>query len=525
MGSALWAGISGLNASSKQLDVIANNLANVNTIGYKAGTAYFADVLSQSISGGSSGTMQVGRGVSVSEVQTQFGAGSFETTGNSTDVAIDGDGFFMVNNKDNATFYTRAGAFRLNATGLLVDTNGFKVQGQDIINGVPSGPLKDINLQGVQSNPQVTTTFSLSANLNSATPAGNQYNTTQTVYDSLGAKHTMNTTFTKTEHAGNGYWGIESLLNDISAASISANGLIFDSEGALKALYRGTMSAVTPTGAGTATAVLNRPGMVYQSTIANAGPPVVLGPMVLTCDSYAGNSWRVSTPAGYANANIVSATTSGGVTTIRVSLDGTGSTDITLTTAGVWADGNTASFSLTHAETPLNDITVNYSHPLTGGATIGSNGDIKWKVVSQGALDITQYATSSVIRALTSDGYASGQLKTLSIDSAGKISGFFTNGQTSDIAQIILASFPNPWGLKKMGNNLFGETVTSGSSIRNNPGDSGMGSLTPNTLEMSNTDIATEFIKMITAQKAYQANARVVTTQDQLMQELMNLKR
>jgi len=516
MGSALWAGISGLNASSKQLDVIANNLANVNTIGFKAGTTYFADVLSQSISGGSSGSMQVGRGVAVSEVQTQFGAGSFETTGNSTDVAIDGDGFFMVNNKDNATFYTRAGAFRLNATGLLVDTNGFKVQGQDIVNGVPTGPLKDINLQGVQSNPQVTTTFSLGANLNSATATGNQYNTTQTVYDSLGAKHTMNTTFTKTERPGNGYWGIESSLDATPATTISANGLIFDQEGALKALYRGSIGAVTSSGAGTATAVLNRPGMVYQSTFTDPGPPIVLGPMVLTCDSFAGNSWRVSTPAGYSQANVVSATQSGGVATIKISLDGTGATDITLTTAGVWADGDTARFSLTHTEIPLNDITVNYSHPLTGGATIGVNGDIKWKLVGQGALDITQYATASVIRALSSDGYASGQLKTLSIDSAGRISGFFTNGQTTDIAQIILASFPNPWGLKKMGNNLFGETVISGS---------GMGSLTPNTLEMSNTDIATEFIKMITAQKAYQANARVVTTQDQLMQELMNLRR
>ena len=110
MGSALWTGISGLNASSKELDVIANNLANTNTVGFKAGTTFFADVLSQSISGGASGTMQVGRGVSVAEIQTQFSTGSFETTGVGTDVAIDGDGFFMVNDKDDGTYYTRAGA-------------------------------------------------------------------------------------------------------------------------------------------------------------------------------------------------------------------------------------------------------------------------------------------------------------------------------------------------------------------------------------------------------------------------------
>jgi flagellar hook protein FlgE len=139
-------------------------------------------------------------------------------------------------------------------------------------------------------------------------------------------------------------------------------------------------------------------------------------------------------------------------------------------------------------------------------------------------LNITQYSTASVIRALSANGYASGNLKTLSIDSSGRISGFFTNGQTSDLAQLMIAQFSNPWGLKKMGSNLFGETVASGSAVQNYPGQSGMGTLTPNTLEMSNTDIATEFIKMITAQKAYQASAKVVTTEDQIMSVLMNIK-
>ena len=128
-------------------------------------------------------------------------AGSFETTGVSTDVAIDGDGFFMVNDADGATFYTRAGAFRLNNEGLLVDTNGNTVQGKAVVNGEPTGALGDINLSDVQSSPQVTTTFSIGANLNSDTATGGQYNTTQTVYDSLGATHTLNTTFTKTAYS------------------------------------------------------------------------------------------------------------------------------------------------------------------------------------------------------------------------------------------------------------------------------------------------------------------------------------
>lgn len=510
MGSALWAGISGLNASSKEMDVIANNLANVNTIGFKSGTTYFADVLSQSISGGSSGTMQVGRGVAVSEVQTQFGAGSFETTGNSTDVAIDGDGFFMVNDMEGATFYTRAGAFRLNSSGLLVDTNGNKVQGKVVAGGEPTGALADINLSDVQSTPEVTTTFSIGANVDSGTEAGAQYNTTQTVYDSLGEKHTLNATFTKTEHSGVGYWGVQSSLDSTNATSISADGFTFNSDGVMTGMYTGTASAVTEVtaGTGTATVALNRPGMVYQT-----------GTMTLTRGAA---SWNITADGGYTNATITSSGTAGDVT---ISLDGTGATDITLTPALVWAAGDTATFTVTHTPVALNDITVNFSGALAGGATIGDGGNLSWDLVGTDALDITQYSTSSVIRALTADGYASGNLKTLSISDSGRISGFFTNGQTSDLAQLMLAQFSNPWGLKKMGSNLFGETVASGAAIQNYPGQSGMGTLTPNTLEMSNTDIATEFIKMITAQKAYQASARVVTTQDSLMQELMNIKR
>jgi flagellar hook protein FlgE len=512
MGSALWAGISGLNASSKELDVIANNLANVNTIGFKSTTTYFADVLSSSISGGASGTMQVGRGVAVSEVQTQFGAGSFQTTGNATDVAIDGDGFFMVNDADGATYYTRAGAFHLNATGVLVDTNGYRVQGQMVASGEPVGPLTDISLQGVQSEPEVTTIFALGANLNSSTATGSQYNTTQTVYDSLGAKHTLNNTFTKTENSGVGYWSVESNLDGNPATSITADGFIFDQNGNMAEMYTGAVGAVTPVsvGGGTATAVLDRPGMVYQT-----------GTMTLTRGALP-TAWSVTDFGGYENATVTFADAN----TVRISLDGTGANDVTLTLAGGWAGTDTATFTMTHTAMPVNDVIVDFSGiPLAGGATIGNGGSISWNLIGQGALDITQYAAASVIRAITADGYASGQLKSLSIDATGRISGFFTNGQTADLAQIILASFPNPWGLMRMGSNLFGETVISGSSVRNTPGDSGMGSLTPNTLEMSNTDIAAEFIRMITAQKAYQSSARVVTTQDQIMQELMNIKR
>jgi len=501
MGSALWAGISGLNASAKELDVISNNLANVNTIGFKSGTTYFADVLSSSISGGSGGTMQVGRGVAVTEVQTQFGAGSFESTGNATDVAIDGDGFFMVNDDEGATYYTRAGAFHLNSDGLLVDINGYRVQGQVVVNGEPSGPLTDINLQGVQSEPSVTTTVSLGANLNSSTQAGSQYNTTQTVYDSLGAKHTLNTTFTRTESSGEGLWGVQVSLDSSPATALSTAGFVFDGNGNMTGTYSGAATAVT------GTVTLDRPGMVYKDTTSA---------ITLT---QTGGLWTITDNGGYANATIVNSAASNP----QISLDGTGTADLTIVPVGTAASftlDNVTTTGLANVDIDLNGITP----PISGGATIGNSGHMTWSLVGADALDITQYSSASVIRSITADGYASGQMKTLSIDTNGVISGFFTNGQTSELSQIILASFPNPWGLNKLGSNLFGETVISGSSIRNTPGDSGMGSLTPNTLEMSNTDIATEFIKMITAQKAYQASAKVVTTEDAIMQVLMNIK-
>ena len=506
MGSALWTGISGLNASSKELDVIANNLANTNTIGFKAGTTYFADVLSQSISGGASGTMQVGRGVSVTEVQTQFSNGSFETIGIATDVAIDGDGFFMVNDADGGTYYTRAGAFRLNSEGLLVDINGYTVQGKEIINGQATGVLGNITLADVQSEPQVTSTFSIGANLNSDTATGGQYNTSQTVYDSLGSEHSLNTTFTKTD--GDGMWGVEVSLDSTAATSPSFNGFTFDSNGNMTGTYTGQATV----GAGTASVTQDNPGMIYKDGI-----------MTLTCD---GSQWYFASTAakgGYENATILNATNLAGP--IEISLDETGTKDVTLTPTSS-AAAATAIMNLNNTATAgISDAAINFSLAvLGGGATIGTGNIINWNLAGDNHSDITQYASSSVVRSLTSDGYSSGSLKSLSVDSNGVISGFFTNGQSTELAQIMLAKFTNPWGLQKMGDNLFAETITSGAAIQNYAGQGGIGSLTSNSLEMSNTDIATEFIKMITAQKAYQANAKVVTTESDMMQVLMNIK-
>jgi flagellar hook protein FlgE len=180
------------------------------------------------------------------------------------------------------------------------------------------------------------------------------------------------------------------------------------------------------------------------------------------------------------------------------------------------SDGNRTS--------PASDVSITFG-TLSNGATIGSGNVITWDLTSSSALAVTGYASASVINSLTNDGYASGTLKSLSIDSDGIINGFFTNGQTADIGQIVLADFADVTGLQKVGSNLFAETRNSGAAVINVPDSSGMGTLAANSLEMANTDLATEFIKMITAQKSYSANARVITTEDQMLTELINIKR
>lgn len=582
MGNSLWTGISGLNASSSELDVISNNIANVNTIGFKSSKIYFSDVLSQSISGGSSGTMQIGRGVSVSQILTQFGSGSFETTSSGTDVAIDGDGFFMVNDQDGATYYTRAGAFTISSEGYLVDTNGYKVQGYNLLGGAGS-VIDDIALQNVQSAPSASTTFSTGVNLNAETIAGQSFNSAQTVYDSLGGEHTLNIAFNKT--GDNGYWNVIATLDGEKATVQSASGLQFDSNGALANVYTSAPSrSVTHLGGTgsladisiaqplqlantTAAVVLTFDGANWNITnngglgslavsgdgttcninvngasgnditlagiwtagqtatfqIGNAAAvntvcPDYLSGMRLTRGATAAD-WTITENGLHTNATV---TASG--TDLLLDLDADGTTDMTIPIGAGWVQGEQLAFTTYATLASPSDISVTFG-PLANGATIGTGNTLTWDLIGATSQPITAYASSSVIRALSNDGYASGILKSLAVDSQGFINGFFSNGKTVNIAQLVLANFDNPWGLKRMGSNCFGETVSSGQAIMNAPGTSGMGELKSNSLEMSNTDIATEFINMITAQKAYQANARVITTTDEMLSELMNIKR
>ncbi len=513
MSSAISIGTTGLTASSKQMDVIGNNLANANTLGFKAGNTYFASMLNQSLTGGSSGSMQVGQGVTVAAVSTQFAQGSFETTGNATDLAIDGDGFFILRDEEGAVYYTRAGSFHINEEGYLVDLNAYKVQGYNLFSS-DTDEMSDISLKNVQSAPKASTEIAFGLNLNDSDVAGEVFNASQSVFDSKGEVHSLTSRFMKTEASG--MWGLDVRLDDsLYSTGQIASGFKFDSNGALTKMYTADIGTptVTTAGDGTATATVNHLGQMYKDTTSA---------ITLTRGANA-TTWTLTDKGGYTNAIIYAANAD----EVSVDLDGVGGADVTFELDLTWAAGDTIAFSINETEIDTTNITLTFG-ALTNGATIGDtssgSNQILWNLTDTTANRITGYASSSVIKSLSDNGYSSGVLKSLSMKDDGIISGFFTNGQTATLGQIILADFPNSSGLQKVGN-YFGQTVASGEAIKNEPGSGGLGSIMSNTLEVSNTDVAKEFINMITAQRAYQASSRVITTADQMLTELMNIKR
>jgi flagellar hook protein FlgE len=418
-------------------------------------------------------------------------------------MAIDGSGFFIAEDDGGSQYFTRAGAMHIDGNGYLVDINNYKIQGY----APGSATLGDVNTSGAQSAPDTSTIFSVGLNLDARTSTGQTFYSSQTVYDSLGAAHTLAMTYEKTE--GSGYWGVQASIDGTNATAQNYTGFKFDGSGNLDKVYNAAAAVVTQT-AGATTLTVNNRGQMYKDSTADLS-------FTYTALSH---SWVLNNNGGYTGLSW-----QGDASSITIDLDGNGGTDITLTPGTAWADGN-VTFSIAQNEVDPANITVTVPPSvLQNGATISAGNTLTWDITSIDAQTITGYASASAVKALYNDGYPSGVLKSLAVEGDGTITGYFTNGQTTSLGQIALADFANPWGLKKMGQNLFSETLTSGQAIINNPGSGGLGELKSNSLEMSNTDIGTEFINMITAQRAYQASAKIITTTDDMMTALMNTKR
>jgi flagellar hook protein FlgE len=402
--SSMFTAVSGLNAYGNALAVIGNNVANVGTVGFKSSRAAFAELVSASLS---SANMQVGLGVHLNAVQGNFTQGSLNTTGNTLDLAVDGDGFFQLANTSGATFYSRAGQFQVDQLGQVTDPNGTLLQGyQATASGVITGAIGNITLASTNSAPQTTSTSMIKANLDAAAtvptaafsiadPTSYNFSTSQTIYDSLGSAHDLTFYFVKTATANT--WDLYRQID--GGAATAATDLVFTSSGALS------------TG---------------------------------------------------------------------------GSQALSLTIAG-------------GAATPQT-VTVDFTN-------------------------MTQYGARSAVLDQTQDGYASGSLQRVTVDTQGEVVAQFTNGQTRTLAQVVLNRFANPQGLVRSGDNLFIQSNGSGSPVVGAPGNNGLGRVVSGALEQSNVDLGKEFVDMIVTQRAFQANSRAITTSDEMLQELVNLKR
>jgi flagellar hook protein FlgE len=406
---SLFAGISGLNANATAMTVIGDNIANVNTVAFKTNRSSFANVLSQSL-GGSSGS-DIGRGVEFWGTSPLWDQGSLENTGSATDLAINGKGFFIVNDSSGASFYTRAGQFHLDDEGDMVNPDGLIVQGFEIDSSGNLGNLTDVSIPGERiSAPSATTELSFDVNLDASSATGDSYATSQTVYDSLGNAIPLTLTFTKQAAAQT--W-------QVAASVASPNG------------------PVTINGAATA---------------------------AVTFDS----SGNLSAPASDRTL------------------------DITLTNGAA-----------TH-------LLINWDLYDASGTSLG---------------DLTGYSSPSATTFQYQDGYSSGVLRGISVDEEGVVTAAYSNGQLTPVFQIGLADFASYYGLEKKGKNLYAESTSSGQPMPGVAGNGRMGSITAKAIEMSNVDLAQEFVKMITTQRAFQANSRVITTSDEILSELINIKR
>jgi len=421
--TSLFTAISGMNANGLSLSVIGDNIANLNTTGFKGSRVAFGDILSQTLTG-ISGKGQIGRGVMLSDVSPLFTQGSFESTGSALDLAVDGNGFFIVSD-DGARFYTRAGQFSMDRDGYLVNPDDLRVQGylaDSAGNILPS--LSDVQINVTLTPPRATQQVDINANLDSrsssipggfviADPDGtSNFSSSVTVYDSLGIGRDITTYFTKT---ADNNWAWNAVVN----AADSSNGLTeVQASGAL---------------------------------------------------------------AFNANGALVTETTT------------------------------SSSFSFNGGAASPQAITFDF------GTSINESGT--------GLDGTTQFGSESVTLFLDQDGFPSGTLSNLNIDEDGILTGIFTNGQTRTLAQITLAKFSAPQELIKLGRNLYGESFASGQAIVGTPSTGGLGRVLSHSLELSNIDLAEEFIRMISSQRGFQANSKTITTTDELLQEILNLKR
>jgi len=509
--NALFTGSSGLSAFGEAVRVIGDNIANVNSLGFKSQSVVFSDVLSQTVGVTRSNIAnQVGNGVRIGQITKNNSQGSIENTTNPTDMAINGRGMFALRNPaSNETFYTRAGAFFLDKDSNLIDGQGFVVQGWATNTaGQATGNVADITFGNLAAQAQATTAIQPGVTLDSnaipfaagtafdpANAGSYHYKSEVNVFDSLGQTHAVSLYFVKT--AAND-WTWHTGVDGSEVGGVAGEQIIIGSATTNFNTTNAALPATIPLGS-----------QISADTTFDTAITIntVLIPIGTTVGSALGGSVTVS---GVAPVSAGINVTAGNVLTSPTAnqlVFGTNGELVTEIGAGVTFPWGSAAASTIGFD--FGQATTADQQGVTG---TGLNGTV-------------QLAGSFATRGMTRDGFTSGFLDRLETDSTGRIFGVFTNGQRRSLYQVALANFPNDSVLTSVGNNLKQETIASGTPVLEKPGNGGMGSITPFGLEQSNVDLAGEFVKLIVVQRGYEANSKTIMTTDQMLSSLMQIKR
>lgn len=460
---SLYSGVSGMQNHQTKMDVIGNNVANVNTTGFKRGRVDFQDMISQQLSGAASPTAEVGGvnpkevglGVQIAAINTIFTQGNLQSTGVATDVAIQGNGFFLLKSGEES-FYSRAGAFSLDREGTLVNpANGMRVQGWqaremngEMIVQTAATPTDLVIPVGSKDPAHATQNVNFACNLNKNTPeiveganeaeiARGTWATEFKVYDSFGNDHNLAVTF--------------------------------------------------------------------QRVVGNP------------------NQWQATVAVDPENADFTQTrvglnTTDGTGNTFLVNFDNTGTLQSVTDTAGNVTNPD--------GEIILQaSYTVPDANPDADGNPYRQTMNINLGTIGSQRNTVTQSAAQSSTKAFYQDGYTMGYLDNFKIDSSGIITGVYSNGTSRTLGQIALATFPNQSGLEKAGDNTYVQSNNSGLANIGESGIAGKGSLLAGALEMSNVDLTEQFTDMITTQRGFQSNAKTIQTADTLLETVLSLKR
>lgn len=526
-------GLSGLNVSAKSLDAIGNNIANSGTSGFKAANARFADVFAASLAG--AGASQVGIGATLSTVFQQFTQGNITATNNPLDLAINGGGFFRLSDATGAASgtasYTRNGQFSLNKDGYIVNSAGLYLTGiqADPTTGIvpSSGQPGALQLDTSLIQPSATTESSIQFNLDSrATPP------------SGGATHGTVTglaapvlTIGATEDT------LVLTIDGLGPRTITIPNATYTSSGTLAAAVETAINAdATFSAAGVAVDVTtNAAGRIVITsrsvgTIGSqgSGSTIALGGGDGEADLFGGAPTPVAGTDTFSTSNPLSYTSS----TSQTVYDSLGNPHnlaiymVKTSQANTWQmyttlDGGTAStatlLSFNTSGALTTSMPLNQTYTLTNGAT----SPLTFTLDLTGS---TQYGADFGVNALTQDGYTSGRLSGISVADDGTVQGQYSNGRSRDMGRLVLSTFQNPNGLQNVGGNLWRETADSGQPIDGIAGQGNLGVIQSAAVEDSNVDLTGELVAMIVQQRAYQANAQSIKTQDQVLQTLVNLR-